>query len=527
MRLIPVRSRDLTLVAEYNRMSTNPQDCSIALQQDWNRTYAARHGMKVVRSYVDEGRSGVTARRRRALAQLLNDVHDNSTPWSAILVYDVARWGRFQDPDEAAFYEWGCKAAGHPVIYTAESFMAIKGPLGAIPKSVKRVMSGEYSRELSVKTFAAHAALAKRGQWCGSTLAYGYRRAIVAGDGSVMRTLPVGEWKAGHDQVRVSLGSSEEVETVREVFRLFIEDGLSSHRIAEVLTARGIPGPSGRGWHSSGVRYMLHNERYTGTSIWGQRSSRLHTRVVQRPANEWIRVPNAFPAIIDRETFARAQWLFAHPRGQSTDEELIAGLQRLLRREPTLTNAVIDAAKDVPSLQTYKRRFGTIRAIYAAVGCEPPKFPRQNPDYRRAATKQRRILRDEVVDRVMALGASVVESGFAKHLIVNDTFRISIRTIRGRGMPGRGRRWIILRPVRGPVPNLTVIARLDRPGDHVIDYYVVPAEALVDRRDHGVTEVNGRSPLDRYRHDDLDGLAALIPASSPWLEDAVDDEPAL
>jgi DNA invertase Pin-like site-specific DNA recombinase len=37
-----------------------------------------------------------------------------------VLVYDVSRWGRFQDIDESAHYEFVCKQAGIKVAYCAE-----------------------------------------------------------------------------------------------------------------------------------------------------------------------------------------------------------------------------------------------------------------------------------------------------------------------------------------------------------------------------------------------------------------------
>src|SRR3546814_4276757 len=68
---------------------------------------------------------------------------------SDLLVYDVSRWGRFQDPDEAAACELRCKRAGITVHYCAEQFEN-DGTIGSsIIKTVKRAMAGEYSRELS------------------------------------------------------------------------------------------------------------------------------------------------------------------------------------------------------------------------------------------------------------------------------------------------------------------------------------------------------------------------------------------
>src|SRR3954465_9632549 len=107
------------LAAEYARASTDQQRYSIANQQQFIRTYAAEHGYTLVRSYTDEARSGLAIRWRVGLRTLLSDVRSRTPDFEAILVYDTSRWGRFQDPDEAAFHEWICKSHGYNVIYCA------------------------------------------------------------------------------------------------------------------------------------------------------------------------------------------------------------------------------------------------------------------------------------------------------------------------------------------------------------------------------------------------------------------------
>ena len=80
-----------------------------------------------------------------------------------ILVYDVSRWGRFQDADESAYYEYLCKRAGIEVHYCAEQFENDGSPAATIIKSVKRAMAGEYSRELSAKVFKGQCRLIELG----------------------------------------------------------------------------------------------------------------------------------------------------------------------------------------------------------------------------------------------------------------------------------------------------------------------------------------------------------------------------
>lgn len=77
------------------------------------------------------------------MAQLLHDVISGNAPFKAILVYDVSRWGRFQDPDEAAHYEFVCKAADAPVHYCAETFANDGNLPNTIMKALKRAMAGE------------------------------------------------------------------------------------------------------------------------------------------------------------------------------------------------------------------------------------------------------------------------------------------------------------------------------------------------------------------------------------------------
>lgn len=88
--------------AQYVRMSTDHQQYSTENHADAIRQYAAVRGFRIVRTYADEGRSGLSLDGRDAFKQLIEDVRDGLADFEAILVYDVGRWGRFQDADEAA-----------------------------------------------------------------------------------------------------------------------------------------------------------------------------------------------------------------------------------------------------------------------------------------------------------------------------------------------------------------------------------------------------------------------------------------
>jgi DNA invertase Pin-like site-specific DNA recombinase len=144
-------------------MSTEHQRYSTENQSDAIRQYAEQRGLEVVRTYADEGKSGLRLDGRDALKRLIGDVQNSKADFTTILVYDISRWGRFQDADESAYYEYICRRAGIAVQYCAEQFENDGSPVSTIVKGVKRAMAGEYSRELSAKVFAGQCRLIEIG----------------------------------------------------------------------------------------------------------------------------------------------------------------------------------------------------------------------------------------------------------------------------------------------------------------------------------------------------------------------------
>src|ERR1019366_8561708 len=96
---------------EYVRMSTEHQQYSTENQAAKIREYAAQRGLEIVRTYTDAGKSGLNIGGRQSLQQLIKDVESGTVDFQIILVYDVSRWGRFQDADESAYYEYICRRA--------------------------------------------------------------------------------------------------------------------------------------------------------------------------------------------------------------------------------------------------------------------------------------------------------------------------------------------------------------------------------------------------------------------------------
>ena len=82
--------------AQYVRMSTIHQRYSIENQAAAIAAFAARYGLAIVRTYRDEGISGLKIEKREGLKQLITDVCSGAADFSHVLVYDVSRWGRLR-----------------------------------------------------------------------------------------------------------------------------------------------------------------------------------------------------------------------------------------------------------------------------------------------------------------------------------------------------------------------------------------------------------------------------------------------
>src|ERR1700733_11285047 len=235
--------------AQYLRMSTEHQQYSLQNQMAAIQQYAQSKGFAVIQTYSDAAKSGVVLRRRAGLRQLLRDVVAGIATYRAILVYDVSRWGRFQDSDEAAHYEFLCKSAGIPVHYCAEPFANDGTMPSLIMKALKRTMAAEYSRELSVKVYEGHKRLAQLGFKQGGIPGFGLRRMLVDANRQPKQLLADGERKSiATDRVILVPGLPDEVHCVRDIYRMLLRERRSVYGIACELNRRGVLYSRGSKW---------------------------------------------------------------------------------------------------------------------------------------------------------------------------------------------------------------------------------------------------------------------------------------
>jgi DNA invertase Pin-like site-specific DNA recombinase len=505
-----------TRVVEYVRMSTEHQQYSTENQRKAIWQYAEARGMMIVRTYTDAGKSGLRIDGRDALKELIHDVENGQADFRAILVYDVSRWGRFQDADESAYYEYICRRAKIEVHYCAEQFENDGSPVSTIVKGVKRAMAGEYSRELSAKVFIGQCRLIELGFRQGGSPGFGLRRMLRDVSGQHKGVLSRGEQKSIQtDRVILIPGPQDEVEIVRWMYRMFVEERIVESKLAEMLNDRGVTTDLARSWTQGTIHQILTNEKYVGNNVYNRVSFKLKKKRVPNPPDMWIRSDAAFESIVPADLFSKAQQIIRERSRKYSNDELLDQLRSLLEREGRLSGFLIDEADGMPSSSVYRSRFSSLICAYGLIGYAPER------DYEFVETnRQLRLMYPKVIADVIGnirqLGGAVNSDPTTDLLVVNEEFTASFVIARCRQRDSGASRWLI-RIDAGLNPDITVAVRMDAANRSPLDYYLLPRldmtfEKLLLAEDNAVV-------LDTYRFTTLDfffGMAqrARIPEAA-------------
>jgi DNA invertase Pin-like site-specific DNA recombinase len=482
-------------------MSTEHQQYSTSNQMDALREYAKRHGLEIVKEYSDEGKSGLSIQGRNALAQMIRDVQNVQPGFSHILVYDVSRWGRFQDADESAHLEFICRKAGVTVHYCAEQFENDGSPVSTIVKGVKRAMAGEYSRELSAKVFRGACHLIKLGFKQGGAAGFGLRRMLIDQNGDRKTMLKFGEHKSIQtDRVILVRGPEEEVRLVQWIYQTFIEEGKNESEIAGLLNAQGTLTDLGRPWTRGTVHQILTNEKYIGNNVYCRTSFKLKLKHVANPPDKWIRADGAFEGIIEPAVFFKAQGIILARSRKFTNEEMLEKLRSLLERHGHISGILIDEADNLPSSTAFRHRFGSLVSAYRLIGYDP-QIDYGFIEINRRLRKQHPEMVASVIGQIEALGASAHWDKQNDVLWLNNELRVSIVLCRHATTLAGSSRWLI-RLDAGVKPDVTIAVRMDATNERIRDYYVLPGiDVTCDNL--RIAETNGVY-LDTYRFDTLE-----------------------
>lgn len=297
-------------IAYYRHSAEDKQENSVAIQREHAHKFAQENNIEIIHEEADEGKSGLSA-NRPGFDKLFKEwiLNPNTQVFDYVLVYDVSRWGRFQDQDEAAFWEFRCKNYGKQVIYVSRGFPKEEQQLiSSLQTSIERYMAAEYSRNLSEKVFYGSIKVSEQGFSAGGTAPYGMQRVLLNETKKPISILKPGEHKViANQRVIFAPADDQTTETVKTIFSLFVKQQYPQSKIANLLNKKKIPSSNGLWWNRDKIIRILTNETYIGTRIYNKTWTRLKQKQRPNPRSEWVICPNAFEPIIDQVTFSKAQ----------------------------------------------------------------------------------------------------------------------------------------------------------------------------------------------------------------------------
>ena len=284
---------DATPAALYARVSSDRQDVdlSVAAQMRALREYAGRNNYLVVREFVDEAESGRIADRPQ-FRKMIDEAGKSNAPFQEILVWKFSRFTRKRE--HAVAFKSMLRRKGVRVVSITEH--ADDTPTGKLMEAIIESVDEFYSENLAEEVKRGMREAASRGYWMGSRTPYGYNRVMVADGAKKRPTLEL---------------DPDAAQVVKRIFDL-AEAGTGMLKITQTLNDEGIASPTGKRWSKNGVHFILRNEVYTGTLVWGTKG---------KDKAEPVRIEKAFPSIVSKAQFRRVNKLMhsrapkrTHPR---------------------------------------------------------------------------------------------------------------------------------------------------------------------------------------------------------------------
>ncbi len=270
----------LTPAALYARVSSDRQDVdlSVSAQLRALKEYAKANGYSVAREYIDEAESGRVANRPQ-FREMIEEGSKPKAPFDVILVWKFSRFTRKRE--HAVAFKSQLRRKGIRVVSITEQ--AEDNATGRLLEGIIESVDEYYSENLAQEVVRGMREAALRGFFLGSKAPFGYRKVKVSDGAKERPTLEVDPATAP---------------VVEEIFEKSLR-GSGLKELCKELNERGVTN-RGKRWNKGGLHYVLRNEAYTGTAVWGRISK-------GEKAQDPVRVEGAWPALVSRELFDDVQ----------------------------------------------------------------------------------------------------------------------------------------------------------------------------------------------------------------------------
>jgi site-specific DNA recombinase len=263
----------------YARFSSdNQREESIDAQLRAIREYADKHGVIIVKEYIDEAKSATTDDRPQFL-QMIEDITTGKVEADYCYVHKLDRFAR--NRYDSAIYR-------RKLITKGVRLLAVAQPLDDSPESIileamLESMAEYYSKNLSREVMKGMQENALKAQHCGGKPPLGYDL----------------------DENNHYIINEREAEAVRLIFTMKAS-GYGYSSMMNELNKKGFRTKRGKTFCINSIHDILVNEKYTGTFIYNRLASKHSSRLVNSP-DKIIKIPNAIPQIIDSNTWKVVQ----------------------------------------------------------------------------------------------------------------------------------------------------------------------------------------------------------------------------
>lgn len=294
---------------------------SIVNQKDLIRAFLAdKPDIHICAECVDDGYSGANF-DRPSFKRMIRDIEAGRI--DCVVVKDLSRFGR-NFVEAGRYIDQIFPALGIRFIAVNDNYDSINGRTSSdkILIPFKNLINDAYCRDISIKVRSQLDIKRKKGDFIGSFAVYGYWK-----DPSDRHKLVVDEYAAA---------------VIRDIFRWKLE-GASQQRIADRLNGRGELSPmeykrfcglqykSGfhvkpkAKWTAVAIGRILRNEFYVGTLVQGRRTTPNHKvkKTIQKPSEEWVRVEDSHPAIVEKGDFLAVGRLLMQDTRVAPKEETV------------------------------------------------------------------------------------------------------------------------------------------------------------------------------------------------------------
>lgn len=294
---------------------------SISNQKELIRDFLKdKQDIEIVSERVDDGYSGVNF-ERPAFQLMLEDIKKGRV--DCVVVKDLSRFGR-NYIESGRYLEKIFPMLGVRFIAVNDNYdsLAGKSQSDEIVIPFKNLINDAYCRDISVKIRSHLDIKRRKGEFIGSFTVYGYQK-----DGADHNRIVPDEYASG---------------VVRNIFAWKI-GGMSQQGIADKLNCMGVLSPAeykkSRGsnyrakfqtrsravWSAVAVTRILMNEAYTGVLIQGKTTTPNYKvkKTVVKEQEEWVRIPDAFEAVISKEDFDTVQILLGKDTRVAPDKESV------------------------------------------------------------------------------------------------------------------------------------------------------------------------------------------------------------